>query len=163
MALVYLSGLDRRTRAWLVAMGAGLSLFITALNVPGHAQVIAGPPPPPPAGGGRGPQTRQIPIGTAVIAGTVTAADTGRAIRNAFVTVSGQSDVTLPARGSQTGPASRGAPPGSGGRRGAGEIFSTTPLGEQRPAPGMSLSRSTTTDSEGRFVFDHLPSGRFTI
>lgn len=171
MSLVPLSGLDVRIRAWLVGLGAGLGLLITALTVPGHAQVIAGPPPPPGRGGG--PQTRQMPIGTAVISGTVTAADTGRAIRNAIVTVSGQSDVPISGRGSQAGAASRGAPPGSAAGRGAGDgglgmvvtggIGAGTSIVEQRATSGMFLSRSTTTDNEGRFVFEHLPSGRFTI
>src|SRR5688572_11760878 len=46
-------------------------------------QVSPAVPPPP--------QARQIPIGTGEITGTVTAADTGRPIRDAFITLSGSS------------------------------------------------------------------------
>jgi protocatechuate 3,4-dioxygenase beta subunit len=94
----------------------------------------AGPPPP---------QARQIPIGTGEITGTVTAADTGRPIRDAFITLSGSSDVT---------PASRGGR-GSAASGAVGNL----------PLPGLSLSRTTLTDSDGRFRFDRLPPGRYGL
>ncbi len=99
------------------------------------------PPPPPPTArdvaAGRG--TRTVPVGTAIISGVITSAATGRPIVNARVTLSGQSGVPAPARG---------LPPAAVGAA---------------PAATLILNRVALSDEQGRYVFDALPAGRFTL
>ena len=81
-------------RVWVAVLSGvslGAVLFAqTALSgqAPAIGQTRDGPPPPP--------TVRRIPIGTSTISGTVTAADTGRPIRGARVSVSGTADRPAP-------------------------------------------------------------------
>jgi hypothetical protein len=86
---------------------------------------------------GRG--TRTVPVGTAIVSGVVTSAATGRPVANVRLTLSGQSSVPGPARG--VAPAGIGAD----------------------SAGGMFLTRVALSDDQGRYVFDALPAGRFTL
>jgi uncharacterized protein (DUF2141 family) len=88
-----------------------------------------------------------VPVGTAIITGIVTAADTGRPIRGVRVSLNGA-----------TGPLS---PMGTGGPgvastsgRGAGQ----GPVTNAPPA-----SRAAVTDAQGGFVFEHLPAGHYSL
>ena len=93
------------SRVWVAVLSGvslGLALFAeTAVSgqVAAIGQARDGQPPPPPT-------VRRIPIGTSAISGTVTAADTGRPIRGARVTVNG-----TPARPAPPGVRARGGPP----------------------------------------------------
>jgi hypothetical protein len=73
----------------------------------------------------------------------VTSAATGRPVANVRLTLSGQSNVPGPARG-----VAPGVVPGTGGAESAGGIF---------------LTRVVLSDDQGRYVFDALPAGRFTL
>ncbi len=86
---------------------------------------------------GRGEMARgrSVPIGAAVIAGRVTEARTGLPVSNVRVTLSGIADALGPQRAN--------VPPGV--------------------TPGRSLSRTTATDDDGRFVFEAVPSGEFSM
>jgi hypothetical protein len=118
------------------------------------------------------PTVRSIPIGTSVISGTVTTADTGRPVRGAQVFVSGS---FAPARAG--GPASA-APPGASGV--VGGVIGGIPggtvggvSGGRTGAPagassmliqvGGSTSRTALTDAFGNFVFERLPAGQYTV
>jgi hypothetical protein len=84
------------------------------------------------------PQTREVPVGTASIAGIVTAAGTGRALPGTRLMLSGASSIPAPMRA------------GSGARgRGGGQT--------------LGLTRSVVTDEAGRFTIDALPAGQFTL
>src|SRR5262245_33280336 len=147
---------------WALAGAAAGSSWLVDIQ----AQV---PPPPPPVirdpvqiqlGEGRGtpgPMPRTVPVGTATIDGTITAADSGRALKGVRVTISGT--VSAVGRG--------GTPPGSATAagapvsRGAGSpVTSSVPGG----AVGQSgFTRTVITDAQGQFIVPRLPAGRFTI
>lgn len=95
---------------------------------------------------GRGPAFRQVPIGTAAIVGTVTAADTGRPLAGAAVNLSGMATVSSPGRS--------GAPQPIANALVAGLVNSST---------GLPLGRALVTDAQGRFVFQRLPAGQFML
>ncbi|MEO8483875.1 MAG: carboxypeptidase regulatory-like domain-containing protein [Acidobacteriota bacterium] len=126
------------TGVLLVALGAETGAVWQA--VVGVAQA-----PPPPATRdvatiqGRG--VRTVPVGTAAISGVVTSAATGRPVANVRLMLAGQSGVPSPARGAAAGAAAVGA--------GATAV--------------MFLSRMVLSDEQGRYVFDALPAGRFTL
>ena len=109
--------------------------------------------------GGRDPaanQVRLVPIGTGAISGVVMAADTGRPIRRARLSLNGASSVTSPGRGGT---------PGAGGvlsGRDGGPGLQTGSLTPGGPS-GMGLTRSAISDDQGRFSFASLPAGRFTL
>jgi len=100
------------------------------------------------------PPERRVPVGTSTIAGTVTAVDTGRPIPGARVTVNGT--ITMPE--------------GRSGRSSAANVASpmvtaglSIGAGGQSGSRGMSATRSTMTDAQGRFEVGRLPAGRFTV
>jgi protocatechuate 3,4-dioxygenase beta subunit len=128
------------------------------------AQTPPVPPPPPPPPlvvreqvpvGPRDqgqPGMRRIPIGTGVIAGTVTAADTGQPVRNARVSLNGTFRSPDSAAG---GPAGAGANVFTG--RGGMPV-------EVSFQGGMSsVSRTVITDAQGQFSFQKLPQGVFSL
>src|SRR5687767_9560576 len=80
--------------ACALALGVGLAGRQPPPLPPGVAPVQG----PTSVETGRG-RMQQVPIGTSIISGTVTAADSGQAIRNALVTISGNSNVLLTQRG----------------------------------------------------------------
>jgi protocatechuate 3,4-dioxygenase beta subunit len=91
----------------------------------------------------RATAARLLPVGTASISGTVVATDTGRPVRNVLVMLSGTA-----------------GPPRGDGNGGA------IPRPAVYPAlanDNISVSRSTTTDAQGRFTFDRLAAGRYSI
>jgi uncharacterized protein (DUF2141 family) len=141
----------------------GCLALVAATGAFAAAQQLPVPPPPPPAPvrdamplpmrGPAGPSVRTFPVGNGAISGVVTAADSGRPIRGARVTING----TVP------------APPRTGGPSGAipGATTFTT-------APGMQgnitistnttgVSRTAITDAQGRFSFARLPAARFNL
>ncbi|MEO7190483.1 MAG: hypothetical protein ABI051_05460 [Vicinamibacterales bacterium] len=115
------------------------------------------PPPPPPSRDATLARTQAVPIGTGSLGGTVVAADTGRPIRGARVTVSGTAS---------GGSAPAGAAP-AGARNVVGGIAggSTVTLGAiaQSASSGPGLTRNTITDEQGQFLFEAMPSGQFTV
>ena len=125
------------------------------------------PPPPPPAPvvvGGQvpiGPRdqgqpgVRRIPIGTGVIAGTVTAADTGQPIRNARVSLNGNFRGPESAAGAGAG----GAGAGLGVFTGRGGV----PIEVNFQGGMSSVSRTVVTDAQGQFSFQKLPQGVFSL
>lgn len=121
-----------------------LSLTLGAETGTAWQTSVAVPPPPPPPVvrdtttiQGRG--TRTVPVGTATIGGVVTSAATGRPVADVRLTLSGQSNVSGP---------SRGVAPGAIGAESGG---------------GMFLNRVVLSDDQGRYQFDALPAGRFTL
>ncbi len=101
------------------------------------------------------PPTRQIPVGTASISGTITAVDTGRPVRGARVTVSGNATMGIGALATPRG-AAMGSPP-------------SAPIGRGNvPVRGGSnavalVSRSVLTDAAGQFSVANLPAGTFRV
>ncbi len=87
------------------------------------------------------PSMRQIPIGTGALTGTVVAADTGRPLARAQVSVNGSVALATPM------PTRLGAPSSS----------------NQAMVTGLPLSRTAVTNAEGRFSFEAMPAGQFTI
>jgi hypothetical protein len=122
------------------------------------------PPPPPVPPTMRDPASlpqrdptqsnmRRIPVGTGMISGTVTIADTGQPVRNARVTLNG---TTRPPEGL---PAGGTAPSVTTMGRGGVPVQVTAGL-----ATGtMSFSRSVLTDAQGQFSFPRLPTGQFSL
>jgi protocatechuate 3,4-dioxygenase beta subunit len=93
------------------------------------------------------PNMRRIPVGTAMISGTVTMADTGQPVRNARVMLNGS---TRPPD-STAASAAATAPIGRGG------VPMAMTIGT------MSFSRSVLTDAQGHFSFPRLPAGQFNL
>jgi hypothetical protein len=113
----------------------------SAVAVWAQAPAIPQPPPPAPPNAPRDiatPQPRTVPVGAGSIVGIVTAAENGRPLRNARVSLIG-------AAGSAS------APPVDAVGRGLGA------------ANVIPLSRATITDSLGQFTFQQLPAGEFNL
>ena len=138
---------------WALACGALASAQIV-VPLPPQGQVRDQGPPQP--------TERRVPVGTSTIAGTVVSSDTGRPIRNARVSLNGQPQATLDAMAAARGeggargiapPLTRGSAPAvAGGLRGSNISTGLT-----------SVSRSTTTDSNGQFAFPRLPAGQYQL
>lgn len=141
--------------------GAFIVVVVVVPPVSGR-QVVGGVPPAASGQPQRDPQAqpanRRVPVGTSVIKGTVTAADTGRPVRGVRVTVNGNTSpltslLTPPARAGGAGT----APLGRGG------LVAPT-RGESFQVSGsMNASRTALTDAQGMFVIDHLPAGQYSI
>jgi protocatechuate 3,4-dioxygenase beta subunit len=91
----------------------------------------------------RAQPTRTIAVGTASISGVVTAADTGRPLRNARVILSGTA----------------GPPRGDG----AGGAIPQPPANPPLANDNIGVNRSTLTNAQGRFTFDRLAAGRYSV
>ena len=122
-------------KAWLACVLSGLALgpSLTGQEVVRPEAFVAVESPAQDAAAARG-RGRSIPIGTGVITGVVTDARTGLPVAGARVGVSGPAD-----------PVATRA--------------SLSPATE----PVRSLSRAAMTDDDGRFAFDALPAGEFTV
>lgn len=116
------------------------------------AQVVSLPGQAPARDGSAAPPTeRRVPVGTATISGTVVAADTGRPVRNARVSVSAQVQVAMDGAAAGRGDVVlRGAP--AVGLRGVAGGTAVTGVG-----------RSIATDASGQFSFARLPAGQYQI
>jgi protocatechuate 3,4-dioxygenase beta subunit len=143
-------------RAWMMLVVAGMSTAGPAAQVP--------PPPPPsirdpgafPQRDPTQPGIRRVPIGSAVISGTVSVADTGQPVRGARVTLNGSfrpPDSTAAGTGMTPGTptvvSGRGSVPG--------QVITNVGMG------GMSVSRTVVTDAQGQFSFPRLPAGQFSL
>jgi large repetitive protein len=108
------------------------------------------------------PANRRVPVGTATITGTITAADSGRPVRGVRVTVNGN---TAPLSSLLTSPARAGGAAGPtvipSARGGMTVIGSASQI--QSGVGGMSASRTAITDAQGVFVIEHLPAGQYSI
>ena len=126
------------TRRLIAGTAAGAFLFLMGASAAGQAQrdQLAQP------------SVRRVPVGTSVIAGTVTAADTGRPLRGVRVTVNG----VTPLASRTGGPGLTPAVPA--GRGSAPQVSSSGPL---------NASRIAVTDAQGGFVIEHLPAGQYSI
>jgi uncharacterized protein (DUF2141 family) len=113
-----------------------------------------------PAGAARDPnqgRVRQIPLGTGKISGTVVAADSGRPLGRARVSLSGSATVSDGGRGANANPnASAGIAAGRG-------MSVTIINGVPQPSTGISVSRVIVTDPQGQFSFAKLPAGQYSI
>jgi len=162
----------------LVVSGAALAalcstavLFAQAVRVdisgPVAPQIVRDP------GAAQGPRVQPVPVGTGQISGVVTSSATGTPIRRAVVRLSGPSRVSqqeamdLLGRG---GAGAAGSGPGRGGGNQAarGAMPAPTIPGQTAAAPapgrgGLNLNRTAVTDTSGRFVFDHVPPGQYTL
>ena len=153
-------------RVWVAVLpgvSLGAVLFAqAALSGQGFGATQRDGPPPPPA-------VRRIPIGTSTISGTVTAADTGKPIRGARVSVGGTAGTPGAARGAVLGGApgvviggsTAVAPVGPGGVTPLGR--GGVPLAVAAGLSGTGLSRTVLTDASGQFSFERLPAGQFTL
>jgi protocatechuate 3,4-dioxygenase beta subunit len=92
------------------------------------------------------PTERLVPIGTSGITGTVTAADTGRPVRGANVNIT----------------AVIGTPPSSGPLAGIPVNLAPGVRGGVSPSVAF-VNRQAVTDSSGRFSFERLPGGSYTV
>jgi hypothetical protein len=127
-----------------LSLCVGVSLLALGADAGAVWQLVVATPQPAAqrdvaTGQGRG--TRTVPVGTATISGVVTSTATGRPIANVRLTLSGQSGVPSPTRGGAPVPAAVVAQ--------AGAV--------------MFLNRVVLSDDQGRYAFDALPAGRFTL
>jgi hypothetical protein len=123
------------------------------------AQVpVRDPIPFPSSGRNAGPSERRIPVGVGAIAGTVTDGATGRPIADVRIMLSGSTLQPDSARGMGPAPAGRGVTSVSGRASGA----PGTTVNIVGPSV-LSLSRVAITDGQGRFSFEKLPAGQFTV
>ena len=89
------------------------------------------------------PTTRLIPVGTGSISGIVVASDTSRPVRNARVTLTGTAGI--PKDDVDPRATSAAQPPA------------------QRTTETLTVSRVVVTNAQGRFSFDRLAAGRYTV
>jgi hypothetical protein len=126
--------------------------------------------PAPPARGQGPPTVRRVAVGTGVISGTVTSADSGRPMRNARVSLNPMA--TPAAVGLVNGPA--GAAPAPSQFIGTGSVTITGRGGVTVSNSGTlqlsstiggvtSMSRSVVTDAQGQFVFSRLAAGAYSL
>ena len=122
-------------KAWLACVLCTLALgpSLTGQVVVRPEAFVAVESPAQDAAAARG-RGRSIPIGTSAITGVVTDARTGLPVAGARVGVSGPADPV--ATRASLSPATQ---------------------------PARSLSRAAMTDDNGRFAFDALPAGEFTV
>jgi len=164
-------------RTWMVvvpALLAGVSMTAQQPPVTASPGGVVAPRDIAATARGRIPATRLIPVGTAVVSGIVTAADTGRPVRGARVSIAGSTitAAALALRGMPMGtltatngvtsatslvgvpvnPVGGGLAVGSLGAR-AGAL----------PTVAPSLGRMVITDEQGRFTFPRMPAGQFTL
>lgn len=130
---------------WTLAFGAWATAQVVSL--PGQA--------PARDPSGQQPTERRIPVGTATISGTVLTADTGRPVRNARVSVSGQIPIAVNA--ATPGPAAPVQPAALPLARGQVMVQ----IG--RGAGLAGVSRSAITDASGQFSFPRLPAGNYQL
>jgi hypothetical protein len=114
------------------------------------------------------PRVQQVPIGTGEITGVVVAADTGRPVRNALVNLNGSTmrtedlagnrGTTTVVTGGILGPGSAPIVPGPGMGPGDGRGG-----GRSANLRATVVSRTAVSDAQGRFLFDRLPAGRFSL
>jgi hypothetical protein len=157
----------RPNRTVWITMVAGASLGVAlAAQTISTGQTSAPPrdgPPPPPT-------VRRIPIGTSSLTGTISAADTGKPVRGARVSVSGTVSIAATGPAGSTG----GVPAGvRGGITGGVSVQSQSLIvgGAQIPVEMMvtgrggvtGLSRTVLTDASGQFSFQKLPAGQFSV
>jgi protocatechuate 3,4-dioxygenase beta subunit len=122
------------------------SLASAVVVLAAGAPPVSGRSPQPPAAGQAPrdpvaqPSVRRVPVGTSVISGTVTAADTGRPLRGVRVNVNG---VTL----LSSRPGGRG----------------TMPQAVTGGMGSLNASRMALTDTQGGFVIEHLPAGEYAV
>jgi hypothetical protein len=140
------------------SVGFGLVILLVWVAMSPIGGQVAPLPPAGPRDAVPQPTVRQVPIGSGRISGIVTAAESGRPLRNVNITLTGAS------AGPQ-GPVTsiRGGidMPGGGGRPGTGG--GTQSVRGGIAGGGLGLSRSAVTDDQGRFLIDHLPAGRYTL
>ena len=136
--------------------GIAVAFFAAAALAPVSGQVVTAPQRDPNVQ----PSVRRVPVGTAVITGTVTAADTGRPLRGVRVSVTGNT-APLSSRLGGPGMASAVAIPGRGSVptvMGGGEV-----QGGIAGTGALTASRTTLTDAQGGFVVEHLPAGQYSV
>jgi hypothetical protein len=139
-------------------------MVLVVVGVAPTGPAAQGPPPPPPSirdpssvpqRDPTQPGIRRVPVGSAVISGTVTVADTGQPVRGARVMLNGSFRPPETGAGG-TGPASA-APMTVLGRGGEPMQVLTNFAGS------MSVSRTVVTDAQGNFSFPRLPAGQFSL
>ena len=117
------------------------------------------------------PAVRRVPVGTAVITGTVTAADTGRPLRGVRVSVNGNTaplqSVSSRMGGPGTTPTVSVSTVTTAVPTGRGGAPTMIGWGEAQGVLGgmgsLNASRTTLTDAQGAFVIEHLPAGQYSV
>ena len=120
--------------ATVVSSAAGALILVLVAAVPASPQSAT-----PPRATASQPAARRIPVGTAVVSGTVVSTETGRPVRNVRITLNGTAGAP---------PAGRGVEP---------------PTPQSPGPPTMSLSRTTFTDAQGQFTFARVAAGRYAV
>jgi protocatechuate 3,4-dioxygenase beta subunit len=144
------------TRSVLTGLAGSFILAMVAITpVSGQLEQVSLSPPSagqPQRDPNVQPSVRRVPVGTAVITGTVTAADSGRPLRGVRINLNGMAGPPAPLR--MGGPAVGVSPPIVTGRIGAqGQVTSAQ----------ISASRTAITDAQGEFVLSHLPAGQYSV
>jgi hypothetical protein len=98
-----------------------------------------------------------VPVGSAVISGTVSIADTGQPVRGARVTLNGS---FRPPESAAGGTSAIPVTPAVVSGRGSApvQVINGMVMGG-----GMSVSRTVLTDAQGQFSFPRLPAGQFSL
>jgi hypothetical protein len=128
---------------------------ILALSALAFGSQLVGQTPAPATPTGATP-VRRVPIGTGTISGVVTAAETGRPVGNARVSLTGGASGPTGRSDALSNPL---VPPGalSAGRGGTPAMIPSV-YGFY-----MQVSRTVLTDAQGQFVFQRLPPGQFNL
>ena len=150
-----------------LALGAVVTAFAPVPQAVGQVGQIRDPASAsaPPQRDPAQPTVRRIPVDYATVSGTAVAADTGRPVRNARVTLNGTAGFGAARAGGAPGLVGFGTPGGAtgasaagiAGSRGVGAVQVTNVVVQ------LGVSRTTTTDAQGQFSFQRLPSGQFTL
>jgi protocatechuate 3,4-dioxygenase beta subunit len=122
----------------LIALTAASTLAQDVFDPFGNGVQTASQP-----GRAAAPATRLIPVGTGSISGIVVASDSGRPVRNARVALSGTA----------------GTPRDDADPR----INSRPQTSSTQPSETLAVARTVVTNAQGRFTFDRLAAGRYSV
>lgn len=116
------------------------------------------------------PSFRQVPVGTASVVGQVIDAQTGQPVAQARVSLSGMTSFGLSMAAQPPGVPPPGVTTGRGSVGVSAGLSVVLPGAQQSMSmvssaggSASSVGRTFVTDAQGRFVFNHLPAGKFNL